>query len=530
MAIQRALLSVSDKTGLVDFAAKLAASGVELVSTGGTAAALRAGGLTVRDVSEVTGFPEILDGRVKTLHPAIHGGLLALTSKPEHMKTVAEHGIGLIDLVVVNLYPFAETISNAETTLAQAVEQIDIGGPSMLRSASKNFGRITVVCDPADYDEVLEDIGENDGDTSSALRARLAAKVFLHTGNYDLTIAQYLAAQPLAAEGNATVEESDDAPAFPAVWTTALPLEQQLRYGENPHQAAAFYRDPSVVETSVARAKQLQGKHLSYNNILDTEGALEAVRDFADLAKAACVIVKHSNPCGIATGETPLKAYDSARETDPDSAFGGIVAFSCDVDGETAKRVAETFNEVVIAPGYTRDALEALSAKKNMRVLATGPFTEKRPMRLARGVVGGVLAMDRDLGLVKAADLKLVTAAAPTHQDLKALLFAWRCVKWVKSNAIVYTSESATLGIGAGQMSRVDAAKFGVAKARADLKGCYMASDAFFPFRDSVDAAAEHGVRGIIQPGGSIRDEEVIAAANEHSITMVLTGMRHFRH
>ncbi len=529
MTIKRALLSVSDKSGLADFATKLAASGVELISTGGTAAALRNAGLSVKDVSEVTGFPEILDGRVKTLHPKIHGGLLARTSKPEHLQTIEEHGIGLIDLVVVNLYPFAQTIAKPETVLTEAVEQIDIGGPSMLRSASKSFERVTVVCDPSDYGEVLEDMEDNNGDTSEALRARLAAKVFLHTGNYDLTISQYLASQPLAEESNQTLDVDEPA-RLPSVWTVSIPLEQQLRYGENPHQAAAFYRDPSVTETTVARAKQLQGKHLSYNNILDTEGALEAVRDFADLAKAACVIVKHSNPCGIAVGDDPLAAYNLARETDPDSAFGGIIAFSCEVSKAAAEKIVETFNEVLIAPGYSREALEVLATKKNLRVLATGEFTEKRPMKLVRGVVGGALVMDRDLGLVKAQDLKLVTSVTPTEKDLEALLFAWRCVKWVKSNAIVYTSHAATLGIGAGQMSRVDAAKIGVTKSRGQLNGCYMASDAFFPFRDSVDAAAENGVRGIIQPGGSIRDEEVVEAANEHSMIMVFTGMRHFRH
>jgi len=527
--IQRALLSVSDKTGLADFAKKLVARGVELLSTGGTAAALRDAGLPVKDVSEVTGFPEILDGRVKTLHPMIHGGLLAKASKPEHLRTCAEHGIGLIDLVVVNLYPFQQTVAKPSTTLDAAIEQIDVGGPTMLRAAAKNFSRIVVVCDPADYAEVARELDENDGETTLPLRARLAAKVFMHTGNYDLAITQYLARQPIVGEAEATMDETEGE-RFPAVWSMTLPLQQSLRYGENPHQAAAFYRDPACAETSVAGARQIQGKHLSYNNILDAEGALEMVRDFADMARAACVIVKHSNPCGIAIGRTALEAYDQARETDPDSAFGGIVAFSCEVDGATAARVAETFNEVVIAPTYSKEAIETLAAKKNMRVLATGPFTPKNTMKLVRGVVGGVLVMDRDLGLAKVNDLKLVTTVTPVETDIEGLLFAWRCVKWIKSNAIVYTTRTATVGIGAGQMSRVDSAKIGALKARRPLAGCYMASDAFFPFRDGVDAAAEHGVRGIIQPGGSMRDEEVIKAANEHAIIMMLTGMRHFRH
>ncbi|MDK2971312.1 MAG: phosphoribosylaminoimidazolecarboxamide formyltransferase / cyclohydrolase [Candidatus Sumerlaeota bacterium] len=518
MPIQRALLSVSDKTGLADFAKTLAARGVELISTGGTAKALRDAGLAVRDISEVTGFPEILDGRVKTLHPMVHGGLLGRGDKEEHVRTMAEHGIARIDLVVVNLYPFVQTIAKPGVKRDEAVEQIDIGGPSMLRSAAKNFGRVTAVCDPADYESVAAEIVAA-GDTTAETRAKLAAKVFAHTAAYDAAIGAYLAK-----------ETSEDKDALPPVWTMTLPRQQELRYGENPHQRAAFYRDPAFSETSLATAKQLQGKHLSYNNILDAEGALEMVRDFAGLAPAAAVIVKHSNPCGIALGATALEAYDRARATDPDSAFGGIIALSVEVDGALAERIGETFNEVVLAPSYAPEALERLAKKKNLRLLATGAFTPKQRVPIVRGVVGGLLVTDRDLGEVQLGDLKVVTTKHPTDEELKGMLFAWRCVKWVKSNAIVYARDSATVGIGAGQMSRVDAARVGAEKARTPLAGCTMASDAFFPFRDNIDTAAKAGIASVIQPGGSVRDAEVIEAANEHGIAMVFTGMRHFRH
>lgn len=520
MTIRRALLSVSDKTGVVEFAKRLAARNVELLSTGGTARALRDAGLEVTDVSQATGFPEILDGRVKTLHPAVHGGLLARGDSPEHLKTIEEHGIAPIDLLAVNLYPFAQTAARKDASFEDVVEQIDIGGPAMLRSAAKNHARVTAVCDPADYDAVAEAV-ESGRATDDALRRRLAAKVFAHTAAYDAAIAAWMAKQT-APTG--TEEE------LPPVWSVSLPLGQSLRYGENPHQRAAFYHDPACDETSVASARQLQGKQLSYNNILDAEGALEMVRDFADLAPAAAVIVKHSNPCGIALGATPLEAYQRARACDPDSAFGGIIAFSAQLDAEAAGEIAQTFNEVVIAPELADGALSALATKKNLRVLATGAFTPKRRTSVMRGVVGGVLVTDRDLGTVTLGDLKVAGTVQPSEEDLRELLFAWRCVKWVKSNAIVYTRNNATIGIGAGQMSRVDSARIGVEKARSPLDGAYMASDAFFPFRDNVDTAAQHGIRGIIQPGGSVRDEEVIAAANEHGIALVFTGMRHFRH
>lgn len=427
----------------------------------------------------------------------------------------------MIDLVVVNLYPFVATIRKPGVHVEEAIEQIDIGGPSMLRSAAKNHETVTVVCDPADYARVAGAFASA-GDTSPALRRELAAKVFSQTAAYDAAIAEHLWKQVPAGDGGVA--------AWPPVYTVALPLAQPMRYGENPHQGAAFYRDPTFGETSLATARQLHGKELSYNNILDAEGALEMVRDFADLAAAAAVIVKHSNPCGIALGANVREAYDRARATDPDSAFGGIVAFSAEVDEAAAAAVGESFNEIVIAPSFSTPALDLLTKKKNLRLLATGPFTPKQPGRLVRGVVGGLLVMDRDLGTVTVKDLKVVTRIIPDEKDLAGLLFAWRCVKWVKSNAIVYTDREATIGIGAGQMSRVDSSNFGALKARRSLVGAFMASDAFFPFRDGVDIAAKHGVKAIIQPGGSVRDEEVIAAANEHGIAMVLTGMRHFRH
>jgi phosphoribosylaminoimidazolecarboxamide formyltransferase/IMP cyclohydrolase len=520
LPLQRALLSVSDKSGLADFARFLHARGIELLSTGGTARHLREAGLPVVDVSEVTGFPEILDGRVKTLHPAVHGGLLARRDMPAHMSKIAEYGIRPIDIVVVNLYPFAATAADPGKSLEEVVEQIDIGGPSMLRSAAKNFDAVTVITDPADYARVRGAI-ESGGDTTHELRRELAAKVFVHTSGYDAAIANYLMAAANAGEGSHS---------WPAVYTVSMPLQQPMRYGENPHQSAAFYRDPTCTETSLATARQLHGKELSYNNILDAEGALEMVRDFTDLAPAAAVIVKHSNPCGIAIAASPAEAYEKARATDPDSAFGGIVALSTEVDEATAAAINATFNEIVIAPGFSEAALRVLTAKKNLRLLATGPFTPKRRLLIMRGIVGGAVVTDRDLGMVTVDQLRTVSKLKPSAEDLAGLLFAWRCVKWVKSNAIVYTDHTSTIGIGAGQMSRIDASKFGALKARRPLAGCFMASDAFFPFRDGVDIAAKYGVRAIIQPGGSVRDEEVIAAADEHGIALVFTGMRHFRH
>jgi phosphoribosylaminoimidazolecarboxamide formyltransferase/IMP cyclohydrolase len=522
MSQRLALLSVSDKSGLVDMATALHKAGLTLISTGGTASHLRNAGLPVTDVSEITKFPEILDGRVKTLHPAVHSGLLARRDLPEHMEVLAAHQFAPIDFVVVNLYPFVQTAADPNRSLEDVIEQIDIGGPSMLRSASKNYHAVTVVTDPADYGRVIEQLSSK-GATTPELRAELAAKVFRQTSAYDAAIANYLAAKALPRR------EGDDY-GWPAIHTLSYPLAQTMRYGENPHQAAAFYRDPDCTETSIATARQLHGKELSYNNILDAEGALEMVRDFADLAPAAAVIVKHSNPCGIAIGSTPLKAYERARSTDPDSAFGGIVALSTEVDAPAAEAIGSTFNEIVIAPSFSNEALAILQQKKNLRLLATGPFTEKRNSLITRGVVGGAVVTERDLGMVHRNQLKVVSKRTPEPADLDALLFAWRCVKWVKSNAIVYTSAIQTLGIGAGQMSRIDSANIGAMKSRSPLAGAYMASDAFFPFRDCVDIAAKHEIKAIIQPGGSVRDEESIAAADEKGIIMVFTGMRHFRH
>ncbi|MGF1574207.1 MAG: bifunctional phosphoribosylaminoimidazolecarboxamide formyltransferase/IMP cyclohydrolase [Sumerlaeia bacterium] len=523
--IKRALLSVSDKSGLVEFAEGLHKAGVHLLSTGGTAKALREALIPVQDVSEITGFPEILDGRVKTLHPNMHAGILARDSDDDR-NTLQEHGIELIDLVVVNLYPFEQTVAEPTVTRAQAIEKIDVGGPTMIRAAAKNADRVTVLADPADYAIVMEQIIAS-GEVDLPTRQLLARKAFQRTAAYDAAISAYFIAQE--GKANQDSEEVD----FPPIMQTKLTLVQSLRYGENPHQKAAFYRDETYAETNLTSARQLQGKELSYNNILDAEGALEMVRDFADLAKAAAVIVKHSNPCGIGTGRTLLDAYQRARETDPNSAFGGIIAFSCPCDVQTAKEIIKTFNEVVIGTEFSPEVMQIFAEKKNLRVLETGPFSPKKQHLVFRGVVGGVLVTDRDLGLVKKEDLKVVSEVQPSAEDIAGLLFAWRCVKWVKSNAIVYTDRYKTLGIGAGQMSRVDSARIGVTKSQGDghnLTGCYMASDAFFPFRDNVDEAARVGVRGIIQPGGSIRDEEVIQAANEHSMVLMFTGMRHFRH
>ena len=529
MPSRSALLSVSDKTGLADFARILASHDIRLISTGGTAEHLRRAGLEVVDVSAITGFPEILDGRVKTLHPAIHGGLLARRDDATHMHTIGKHGIAPIDFVVVNLYPFAAAAAKPGNPVEAVIEQIDIGGPSMLRSAAKNHSAVTVITDPADYARVADDLAAH-GETTPATRAALAAKVFLHTSAYDAAIANYLHAH-LEESANGEAEAK-----WPTVLTLSMPLQQPMRYGENPHQAAAFYRDPDCGETSVAGSRQLHGKELSYNNILDAEGALEMVRDFADLSECAAVIVKHSNPCGIGIGATPLEAYERARSTDPTSAFGGIVALSREVDAPAATAIGETFMEIVLAPSFSGEALAILTKKKNLRLLATGPFTPKVNSRIVRGVVGGAVVTERDLGTIGDAELRVVTKSEPTAEDRKALLFAWRCVKWVKSNAIVYTSETRTLGIGAGQMSRVDSAKLGAWKAaetiggERPLAGSYMASDAFFPFRDCVDIAAGLGVRAIVQPGGSQRDQESIDAADAHGIPMVFTAMRHFRH
>jgi phosphoribosylaminoimidazolecarboxamide formyltransferase/IMP cyclohydrolase len=516
--ITRALISVSDKTGVLEFAKGLAQYDIEILSTGGTAKMLREAGLSVKDVSEFTGFPEMLDGRVKTLHPKVHGGLLGMRGNPEHVAKMKEHGIEPIDIVVVNLYPFEATVAKEGCTLEDAIENIDIGGPTMLRSAAKNHPDVTVIVDHADYGKVLAEMAETGGAVSRETNFGLAVKVFQHTAAYDGAISNYLGARL----GQKPVE-------YPATFTIQVKKSQDLRYGENPQQSAAFYVEKEVAEPCVSNAVQLQGKELSFNNIIDLDAAIETVKEFND--RPAAVIIKHTNPCGAALGDTPLVAYLKARECDPASAFGGIVGFNRPVDGAAAKELSSTFLEAIIAPGYTEEALEIFKAKKNVRVMRTPDIASfARKGYDLKKVVGGLLVQGRDLGMVNASDCRLVTERRPTLAEYEALDFAWRICKHVKSNAIVFTSKDQTVGIGAGQMSRVDSSRIAVQKAQLPTKGTVLASDAFFPFRDGVDAAAEAGVTAIIQPGGSVRDEEVIQAANEHGIAMVFTGMRHFRH
>ena len=516
--ITRALISVSDKTGVVEFAKALAGYGVEILSTGGTAKLLREAGLKVKDVSEFTGFPEMLDGRVKTLHPKVHGGLLGIRSNPEHQAKMQEHGIQPIDLVVVNLYPFEATVARPDCRLEDAIENIDIGGPTMLRSAAKNNRDVTVLVDCADYQPVLDEMAANGGCVSEKTNFRLAVKVYQHTAAYDGAISNWLGARL----GDESVE-------YPATFTLQVKKVQDLRYGENPHQTAAFYVEHNVTEPCVSNAVQLQGKELSFNNIIDLNAAIETVKEFN--GKPAAVIIKHTNPCGVALGDSPLNAYLKARECDPVSAFGGIVGFNRPVDADAAKELTSTFLEAVIAPGYTQEALDIFTAKKNVRVMQVPLLADYAQSGYdMKRVVGGLLLQGRDLGMVAAVDCRVVTQRTPSDTELAALDFAWRVCKHVKSNAIVFTNSDQTVGIGAGQMSRVDSSKIAVQKALLPIKGTVLASDAFFPFRDGVDAAAEAGVTAIIQPGGSIRDEEVIQAANEHGIAMVFTNMRHFRH
>lgn len=516
--ITRALISVSDKTGVVDFSKALAGYGVELLSTGGTAKLLREAGLVVKDVSEFTGFPEMLDGRVKTLHPKVHGGLLGIRSNPEHQAKMQEHGIQPIDLVVVNLYPFEATVAKPDCILEDAIENIDIGGPTMLRSAAKNNHDVTVLVDCKDYQAVLDEMAASGGAVSHKTNFRLAVKVYQHTAAYDGAISNWLGARL----GEQAVE-------YPETYTLQVKKAQDLRYGENPHQSAAFYVDPGVVEPCVSNAVQLQGKELSFNNIIDLDAAIETVKEFN--RKPAAVIIKHTNPCGVALGDSPLNAYLKARECDPVSAFGGIVGFNREVDADAARELTSTFLEAVIAPGYTQEALDIFTAKKNVRVMQVPLLGDHAQTGYdMKRVVGGLLLQGRDLGMVAAADCRVVTGRAPNATELAALDFAWRVCKHVKSNAIVFTNSDQTVGIGAGQMSRVDSSKIAVQKALLPIKGTVLASDAFFPFRDGVDAAAEAGVTAIIQPGGSVRDEEVIQAANEHGIAMIFTNMRHFRH
>jgi phosphoribosylaminoimidazolecarboxamide formyltransferase / IMP cyclohydrolase len=520
--VKRALLSVSDKTGVVDLAAALANAGVELVSTGGTADLLRKGGLKVRDVSELTGFPEMLDGRLKTLHPKVHGGLLAMRGNAEHEASAKTHAIAPIDLLVVNLYPFEETVANG-ADFATCVENIDIGGPAMIRAAAKNHAGVTVVVDPADYARVLADMAANNGATTLALRRELAHRAYAKTAAYDGAISNWF--------GAVVDNEAGKAEGFPRTFTVQFSKAQTLRYGENPHQDAAFYVARNAEPGAISSARQLQGKELSYNNIADTDAALECVKEF--MTKPACVIVKHANPCGVAEANTLAAAYDRAFKTDPESSFGGIIAVNRELDAETAKMIVDRqFVEVIIAPAVAPGVEAIVAAKKNVRLLVCGQWPATPQHRLDwKKVTGGLLVQDADLELH--AELKVVTKRAPTAAEMADLKFAWKVAKFVKSNAIVYARDGATIGVGAGQMSRVNSSRIAVIKAEMagfDVKGSVVASDAFFPFADGLLAAAEAGATAVIQPGGSMRDNEVIAAADEKGLAMVMTGMRHFRH
>ena len=521
-SIKRALISVSDKTGIVAFAQGLSEMGVEILSTGGTAKLLHDNNIPVIEVSRYTGFPEMMDGRVKTLHPKIHGGLLGRRGIDDQV--MKQHDIPPIDLVVVNLYPFEQTVAKADCDLPTAMENIDIGGPTMLRAAAKNYPSVLVVVDPGDYSTVLEELTNNKGSVGRETQFKMAVKTFEHTANYDGHIANYL--------GKIVEETTEKKQLFANTFNAQFGKKQELRYGENPHQQAAFYVEKNNTTPSVSTAAQIQGKELSYNNIADTDAALECVKQFVE---PACVIVKHANPCGVAIDESILNAYDRAFKTDPTSAFGGIIAFNRPLDAETAKAVIERqFVEVIIAPGVSQDAKTILADKKNVRVLSCKSWDSALSAGLDyKRVTGGLLVQDRDNGMVAEADLKVVSQRPPTDDELNDLLFTWKVAKFVKSNAIVYGKNGMTIGVGAGQMSRVYSARIAAIKAQdANLRvtGSVMASDAFFPFRDGIDSAAEVGVTAVIQPGGSMRDEEVIQAANEHNIAMVFTGMRHFRH
>jgi phosphoribosylaminoimidazolecarboxamide formyltransferase/IMP cyclohydrolase len=516
--VRRALLSVSDKSGIVDFARELASRGVELLSTGGTYQLLVKSGLKAVEVSAHTGFPEIMDGRVKTLHPKIHGGLLG--RRDVDGDVMQQHGIAPIDLLVVNLYPFQQTIDKPDCSFEDAVENIDIGGPAMLRAAAKNHAWVAVLTDPADYAAVLAEIDA--GGLTQPLRTRLAVKVYAHTSRYDAAVAGYLS----------SVQADGSRDPFPPVLGLHYNKQQDLRYGENPHQRAAFYTERSPEPGTISASKQLQGKELSYNNIADADAALECVKSFAE---PACVIVKHANPCGVAVRATIGAAYDEAFRTDPTSAFGGIIAFNRELDGDTAKRIVDRqFVEVIIAPRISEAAKQAVAAKQNVRLLECGDFPAQRANAWDfKRVAGGLLVQDVDAAVIVPAELKVVTQRAPTEAELRDLVFAWQVAKFVKSNAIVYVKDRMTVGVGAGQMSRVYSAKIAGIKAadeKLEVPGSVMASDAFFPFRDGIDAAAKAGITAVIQPGGSMRDNEVIAAADEAGMAMVFTGIRHFRH
>lgn len=512
--IRRALISVSDKKGIVDFAKALSSSGVEILSTGGTAKTLRESGVSVRDVSDYTGFPEMLEGRLKTLHPKIHGGLLVKRGNPEHMEEIKRHSIEPIDMVVVNLYPFEETISKLGVTFSEAIENIDIGGPTMLRSASKNFEDVAVVVDPEDYTKIIEEMKNSAGDLSYEIRLELAKKVFRHTSRYDTIIADYLT--------GVTKEEKKLLDTI----TMTFEKESTLRYGENPHQVAGYYKERSD-GLSLSNARILQGKEMSFNNYLDTHSALMLVLEFEG---TACVIIKHNNPCGVALGKTPREAYMKAAKTDPVSAFGGVIAFNREVNGEAAEEITKLFVEVVIAPGFTKEALQIFSNKQNIRLLEMRDMGKPLKGWDMKRVAGGLLLQDWDAKKVDIRNLNAVTKRKPTEEEFEGLTFAWKVCKHVKSNAIVYALKDRTAGIGIGQTSRVYSARTGAVNALESLKGSVVASDGFFPFRDGIDTLHEVGVTAIVQPGGAMHDSEVIAAADEYNMSMIITGIRHFRH
>lgn len=516
--VRRALISVSDKSGIVEFARLLHKHSITIISTGGTFKLLVENDIPATEISDHTGFPEIMDGRVKTLHPKVHGGILGRGSQDEAI--MAEHGIAPIDLVVVNLYPFEQTIANPDCDLDTAIENIDIGGPTMVRAAAKNHKHTTIVVDPADYPAIIAELEAGEGHISAATRYRQAVKAFEHTASYDSAIASYLG------------RHNSDSPTLPQIFSPRLSLAQTMRYGENPHQKAAFYTEADAPSGTIAHASQLQGKALSYNNIADTDAALECVKTFD---APACVIVKHANPCGVATGGDIMEAYNRAYATDPTSAFGGIIAFNRKLDARTTRAIIDRqFVEVIIAPEVAPEVIEVLKDKQNIRLLRCGALPQQpRPYLDYKRVNGGLLVQEADLHSLSDGDLKVVTDRAPSPQELADLQFAWKVCQYVKSNAIVYARDNQTIGIGAGQMSRVYSARIASVKAadeNHEVKGSVMASDAFFPFRDGIDAAASAGITAVIQPGGSMRDQEVINAANEAGITMVFTGIRHFRH
>ncbi|KAF3999662.1 bifunctional phosphoribosylaminoimidazolecarboxamide formyltransferase/IMP cyclohydrolase [Glaciimonas immobilis] len=520
--IKQALISVSDKTGILEFSRELVALGVNILSTGGTAKLLADNGIKVTEVADHTGFPEMLDGRVKTLHPKVHGGILARRDFPEHVNALAEHQIPLIDMVVVNLYPFQKTIANDQCALEDAIENIDIGGPAMLRSSAKNHKDVIVLCDPSDYATVLAELKANQGEACYETKFTLAKKVFAHTAQYDGAITNYFTS--LGAD-----KEHETRSAYPTTLNLHFEKVQEMRYGENPHQSAAFYRDIHATEGALANYRQLQGKELSFNNIADADAAWECVKSFDE---TACVIVKHANPCGVGVGLTTLEAYSKALQTDPTSAFGGIIAFNYEVDGNTAEAVAKQFVEVVIAPSFTDQAKQIFTNKQNVRVLEIALGHQRNTHDLKR-VGGGLLVQAPDAKNVTLAEIKVASKKQPTPQQLQDLMFAWRVAKFVKSNAIVFCGNGMTLGVGAGQMSRVDSARIASIKAQhagLSLVGSAVASDAFFPFRDGLDVVVNAGATCVIQPGGSMRDQEVIDAADEQGIVMLLTGVRHFRH